>query len=147
MSRIIFVLTAGLFLSSAAFAQIAPLYSEVIQMPRMNQNDKVQTEDYEHVINDYTKYLASVSKAVKEEEMQHLAEMSKIDKEIAKLRHKKAVLNSKLSEAVRNHQNTKMMFEQKLSSLSKFNKYSGDKVLKNYKKNKRNTETLKTSEE
>jgi chromosome segregation ATPase len=136
MYRVFFVLIIGFVYSSSAFSQIASLRADVIQLPKANQNEKTPIEDYESVINEYTKYLAGVPKEVKEEEIRYLAEMSKIDKEIAKLRQKRVLLNSKLSESLRDHQNTKMIFEQKLNSLSKFKKYPGNKTPKNYKQKK-----------
>ncbi len=138
--KFIFIATIGVFAGSSAFAQYVPFMnfiSDVKQDFKQKEKTDEKVEDYEAVINEYTKYLANVPKEIKEEEMRHIGEISKIDREIAKLRHKKALLNSKLSEASRTHQNTKMSFEQKLNSLSNINKkYSENKISKNYKKKK-----------
>ncbi len=132
--KFLFVAGTGLFLGNTAFAQYVPFVNFISEI-RQKEKEGAKVEDYEVVINEYTRYLASVPKEVKEEEMRHIGEISKIDREIAKLRHKKALLNSKLSEASRAHQNTKISFEQRLQSLSKINKkYSENKISKNYKR-------------
>jgi hypothetical protein len=136
ISKIAFVVAASLIWGSPVLAQYVPFVNFISEIkPKVQEEEKI--EDYEAVINEYTKYLANTPKEVKEEEMRHIGEISKIDREIAKLRHKKALLNSKLSQASRSHQNTKISFEQRLNSLSKINrKYSEGKISKNYKSNK-----------
>jgi hypothetical protein len=136
ISKFLFVVTTGLICGNVAFAQYVP-FANFISEIKQKEKEVEKVEDYEAVINEYTKYLANVPKEVKEEEMRHIGEISKIDREIAKLRHKKAILNSKLSDASRAHQNTKISFEQRLQSLSKINKkYSENKVSKSYKRKK-----------
>lgn len=86
------------------------------------------TTEYERLINEYNKYLSSVPKSVKEEELNYLSEISKLDKEIAKLNYQKIALRSKLSEALREHQETKSVFDKKLYMLSKKSSHKGKKA-------------------
>ena len=77
------------------------------------------TSEYEKVINEYTKYLSGVHKTVKEEELRYLEEVAKVDKEISKLNQQKVALKAKLSDALKEHQATKLVFDKKLYFLSK----------------------------
>jgi len=128
-----------LALSFAGSAQCAT-DDQILDSHKEDTKKSLPTEDYESVINEYTKYLANVPKVIKEEEARYTEEIAKIDKEIAQLRHKKVLLKSKLSDASKEHQDKKALFEEKLSSLSKFNKkYVAEKKTgqkRNHKKDK-----------
>lgn len=85
------------------------------------------SNEYERLINDYVKYLSGVPKEVKDEELKYLEEVSKIDKEMLKLGQQKVALKFKLSDALKEHQATKLTFDKKLYLLSKNSSYRPSK--------------------
>ena len=86
-----------------------------------DKNKKLESSssNYEAIINEYTKYLSGVSKAVKDEESAYFDQLVLINKDIAKLKNKKVALYMKLSPAAKIHQEQKSAFEKKLYQISK----------------------------
>lgn len=116
-----------------------------VQQQNSAQQQNDFTSEYEKVINEYTKYLASVPKSVKEEEMKYMEDAARIDKEMARLNQQKVSLKSKLSNALKEHQATKLVFDKKLYLLSKGSSYRPARKIQHNKKgfNKKPTSHLR----
>ncbi|QEK39824.1 hypothetical protein [Candidatus Sneabacter namystus] len=103
-----------------------------------NNSLALKSLEYERVINEYTKYLSSVPKEVKEEEIKYFENLADIDKELVRLRKLKTSLYMQLSDAVKSHQAKKRDFERKLRFLSSIQNDNLNKAKKKYSGRKKN---------